>query len=737
MKRLILAGLVLILFLSKSLGQELELLVKPISSTIHLDGRLDEYFWEDAVLAHQFQLNQPFDSVEATLPTEVRVSRDQQYFYIGAICHTKPDQKNIIQSLKRDFDFHQNESFAIFIDAFSDANSGLAFAVSPYGVQLDAIIPRGGTKELSLSWDALWYAEVFRNEAKGFWSLEIAIPFKTLRFKENNPQWRINFARIDMQHNEFSTWKPVPRGFSIYNLAHMGILNWSQPPTRQGNHAAVIPYTATKLYQEGGSNNKTTNLRQVFGLDAKIALSSSLNLDFTLNPDFSQVEVDDQVIDLNRFEISFPEKRILFLENSDLFAGLGNSRVRPFFSRRIGSLNREPVPVKVGIRLSGKLNENWRVGLMSVQTGASEELNLQSQNYTVAAAEKKVFSNSSLTGFITNRLAFDKHNTITNDFNTITGVEFNYRSKNGKWDGKAFFHQAFSPNHSNASRAYSAKLRYTTRVFSIFGGADRIDENYKTDLGFVPRLYHENQYEDTLYRIPYIQCRSNGYYRIYPKSKSSWIAYYGPGFSANLYTGKDLDYQEHEFSLSFFAQFLNSSRVELRLMDYAPRLFFPFQLSGMDAPFLAGNYRSQGIQLDYRSDTRQVISTKLSIGYGGEYGGKLTNVEGELNFRKQPWGVLGLTYSYRNLSDFEEVYSNPNFTLLGSKFEISFNRNLFFTTYLQYNTQKDNFNINSRFQWRFKPMSDLFLVYTENYTALDFTKKNRAVVLKINYWLNL
>ncbi|MEL6923467.1 MAG: DUF5916 domain-containing protein, partial [Bacteroidota bacterium] len=721
-----------------------QLSVGTIDGAIHLDGQLDEAAWQTVAPATSFQMNQPFDSLPAQLDTEVRMLQDDQMLYIGAICRTFPKKDFVIQSLKRDFNLWQNESLAIFLDVFSDANSGLVFAVNPWGVQMDAIIPRGGTRTLSLSWDALWHAEVHRDRASGYWSVEIAIPFKTLRFKKGNRDWRANFARVDMQSNQYSSWRPVPRGFNIFTLAYMGSVHLAKAPTKTSANVSLIPYGAMKLFHEHRNGQDLTNLKPAVGVDAKVGITSSLNLDLTVNPDFSQVEVDDQVIDLSRFEISFPEKRIFFLENSDLFASLGNSRVRPFFSRRIGSFDDQPVPVNFGLRLSGKLNNDWRIGLMSMQTGANARLGLNSQNYGVAAIERKVGTNSSVVGFATNRQAFSDRSieptpgtTLAKDYNRIIGGEFNYRSKGSHWDGKIFLHKAFYPGQQNESLAYGAKMRYRTRVLSLFAGVDAVDEDFQTDLGFVPRLYHENLQEDSTYRIPYMQFRVNGYYRFYPESKHSRVAYFGPAFSWNLFTDHQLNYQEHDASLSFFVQWLNSSRVELSLNDYAPRLFFPFQLSGMDIPFAAGNYPGRSVQLDYRSDSRQVLFTNLSIGYGGEYLGRLLNLRGELNFRQQPWGVFGLNISYRDLSQFDQIYNNPSFTLIGSKIELSFSRNLFLTTYLQYNTQRDNFNVNARFQWRFQPMSDLFLVYTENYTALNFEQKNRAVVLKVNYWLNL
>ena len=710
--------------------------ILPTDSSITIDGRIEESAWNDAATADDFQMNMPFDSLPASSPTKVYLTYNDQFLYIAAKCYSPPGKEFVIQSLKRDFAFRKNESFLVFIDAFSDGNSSIALGVNSHGVQLDAIIPRGGTKNISLSWDEKWYAEVVRNATQGYWTVEMAIPLKSLRFKVNSKKWNINFARIDLANNEHSSWNPVPRGFNLYTLSELGQMNWEAPLLKPKHNIALIPYLATGVNFDYQQSDPQVDIKPRIGLDAKISLSSSLNLDLTINPDFSQVEVDDEVINLNRFEISFPEKRILFLENSDLFSSLGNSRVRPFFSRRIGSYEKQAVPILFGARLSGKLNNNWRLGLMSVQTAAVKNFNLKSQNYLVAALEGKVFSNSSISAFVTNRQSFEENKIERNDQNRIGGVEFNFRSRDSKFDGKAFVHSNLQKTDGANAITYAGKLRYKTRTISLFLGMDKVGKNYQADMGFVPRLYHENIAEDSIYRITYVQFRANGYYRFYPKQKNSIVEFYGPSFRSNLFTGDHLEYQEHDINLGFFVQFLNSSKLEFILKEFSPRLFFPFQLSGMLVPFKAGNYPNKAIRAEFKSDKRKFLSGMFALEYGGEYEGKLFNIEGELSLRKQPWGVFTFNFSHQNLSDFPEIYGSPVYTLLGSKMEFSFSRNLFFTTYLQYNTQKNNLNINSRFQWRFRPMSDIFLVYTENYQPTNLSIKNRGLILKLNYWFN-
>ena len=199
------------------------------------------------------------------------------------------------------------------------------------GAQWDGLMYEGG--KVDLSWDNKWTSVVKKDDDK--WVFEASIPFKTIRYKKGITKWGINFSRMDLKTTEKSSWAPVPRQFPTASLAYTGILVWDQPPPQAGSNISVIPYVlggSSKNYEK----DTPTSYKKEIGVDAKIAVTSSLNLDLTINPDFSQVEVDRQVTNLDRFELFFPERRQFFLENGDLFANFGYTTIRPFFSRRIG-----------------------------------------------------------------------------------------------------------------------------------------------------------------------------------------------------------------------------------------------------------------------------------------------------------------------------------------------------------------------------------------------------------------
>lgn len=231
------------------------------------------------------------------------------------------------------------------------------------------------------------------------------IPFKTIRYKYGINNWGINFSRSDQSINEISVWNKVPFNFSVSSLAFTGILVWDTPPKKPGVNISLIPYAIGGINRDN-LKDETRWLYKVGG-DAKIAITSSLNLDITGNPDFSQVDVDRQVTNLTRFSLFFPEQGQFFLENSDLFARFGFTKICPFFSRRIGLFNGEKVPIIAGARLSGKINRKVRIGAMNIQTAGSSKLNIEAQNYSVGALQWQAFGRSSFGLIFVNRQGFE------------------------------------------------------------------------------------------------------------------------------------------------------------------------------------------------------------------------------------------------------------------------------------------------------------------------------------------
>jgi len=273
------------------------------------------------------------------------------------------------------------------------------------------------------------------------WTVEMAIPFKTLRYETGRSIWGINFLRNDKKNNRQDAWAQVPRQFWFIDLGYTGQLQWDASPKKANGNISLIPYVNTNLFKDFEENTPTDYNLDV-GVDAKIALTSSLNLDLTVNPDFSQVEVDQQVTNLTRFSIFLPERRTFFLENSDIFSNFGIPIAKPFFSRRIGlDADGQSVPIAYGARVSGNVASGTRIGLMNVQTRSSEEQ--LAQNYSAAVVNQRIFGRSLIKGLFINRQSFEDGELSKNDYNRNASLEFNYQNTDGTWQGWAGYHHSF------------------------------------------------------------------------------------------------------------------------------------------------------------------------------------------------------------------------------------------------------------------------------------------------------
>jgi len=274
--------------------------ISSISETINIDGVLDESIWSALEKHGDFYQKSPLDGILAEKKTEIQITYDQSNIYVAATLYD--DENYVINSLKRD-QFGEEDNFAIMLDPQNQNANGYAFGVNARGAVTEALIDPNDADD---GWDNKWNVAV-KNYADR-WTVEMAIPFKTLRFKKDNKVWGVNFYRSEPGANEEHVWSPVPRQFSSLDLGYFGDMVWDTAPAPQGKNIALIPYATASVNNDPSADPSSTSDINV-GLDAKVGLSTGLNLDLTVNPDFSQVDVDRQVTNLTRFNIFFPERR--------------------------------------------------------------------------------------------------------------------------------------------------------------------------------------------------------------------------------------------------------------------------------------------------------------------------------------------------------------------------------------------------------------------------------------------
>lgn len=713
------------------------------SDQIVLDGVLDEAAWGQAELMDDLKQQFPYDTSASRVRTEFRLTYDEHFLYVSAVAYDNTPGDYVISSLRRDFRGPGLDGLAIIVDPFQDVTNGFFFGLSPAGVQREGLISNGYMRgdDLDLSWDNKWYGEAKIEVGK--WTAEIAIPFKTLRFKSGSKIWNVKLYRQDSKENERSVWPWTPRQFELGNLNYTGEMIWDEPPVAPKTNISLIPYLATKGSKDFISETPTKSDFQVGG-DAKIAVTSSLNLDLTINPDFSQVEVDQQVTNLDRFEIFFPERRQFFLENADLFSSYGHPFGKPFFTRRIGVARDEVTGTNVqnrinfGARLSGNLNKNYRIGLLHMQTEAISEINVPKFDYTVATAQRRIGSNSNIRAIFVNRQRFS---TETSDFrlegydyNRVLGIDYNYSFLNNKITGTHFYHRQFTPTKIDAPFSYGSSVAYNSKQISLSWWQQIFGKGYAPAVGYLPRT-------------GYKRVSPSGEYRFFPDSET--IIYHGPTFDMVFIWDDVFGYSDNEQTLGYSVNFQNNAKLSVNGKRTFTYLFeddfdptrSPEGLMAVPLPD-STDYHYTNIELSYNSDPRKLFNYELKMVSGEYFNGTRNGLQAKVNYRIQPYGVLSLDMNYNKI-ELPAPYQSADIYLISPRVDLTLSRTVFFTTFFQYNSQFSNININSRFQWRFKPVSDLFIVYTDNYfydfdmPQQNFSPKTRSIVLKLTYWFNM
>lgn len=722
--------------LAQKKNESYQLHINRATSPISIDGVADEPAWQATEVATNFWMVLPMDTSRANVRTDVRMTYDEHHIYLSAICyHGNVAGPYIVESLRRDWAFSKNDNFIFFIDTFDDQTNGFTFGTNAAGAQWDGLLYEGG--KANLSWDNKWTSAVKNYPDR--YVLELAIPFKTIRYKQGITRWGINFSRQDLKTTEKSSWTPIQRQFPTASLALTGVLIWDQPPPHPGPNISLIPFALTNLTRDYQNGIPTQNKFDA-GLDAKVAVTSSLNLDLTVNPDFSQVDVDQQVTNLDRYELFFPEKRQFFLENGDQFTNFGYATIRPFFSRRIGLGG---VPIRFGARLSGKLNKDWRIGIMDMQTGRVDDSGLPAQNFAVVALQRRVSARSNVGMIFVNKESLSyapvADKPVYSQFNRNLGFEYNLASANNFWTGKALFVKSFSPQPTSQAPSgddavYAANLQYNSRRWLISGQVESVGKNYTAEAGYVPRRAYE-------------RLMGTLGYTFLPLASS--VLSHGPTLTSTYFFDPARRQSDNESVLSYAVTFRSKSVFTAWVATDYVRLLQPFDPTNSGQQTLATGTEHYWTAwgTDFDSKPQSLFTYGFSSRYGGYYAnGTRLNLTADLGYRFQPYVSLAASANYNDIR-LPQPWGNTTFWLVGPRFDLTLTNKLYLTTFVQYNEQQKNMNINARVQWRYKPASDFFLVYTDNYLPNSaqigqdvpgfLSVKNRALVLKWTYWWNI
>jgi hypothetical protein len=703
---------------AKSAEGRLTLLASRTENPVILDGVLDDPVWKTASPVAGFVQAEPKESEAATEDTEVRVAFDADSLYIAAYCHDRDPEKLIVAALRKDFKEDEQDSFGVAIDTFRDRRNGYIFYTNPRGAKSDQQFANEG-RELNTSWDAVWFVATSR--VQDGWIAEIRIPFKALRFEPSQRAvWGINFTRRIRRKNELTYWSPIPRSYTFARMSLGGDLLGLDAGT-PGRDLRIKPYLSGRTVRPtGGVYGQSGDV----GLDFKGALTSSLTLDATVNPDFAQAEADEQQVNLTQFSQFFPEKRDFFLENSGVFyvgdAGRNNrvsvaptpdEDLLPFFSRTIGlAPDGTPIPITAGGRLTGRLGGFTVGGLFAHTKAASgQPANL----WGVFRLRRNILKNSDVGAIFMTRDSTG----ASSSYNRVYGLDATIRFP-GRIDWSIYGLASQSPNRHGGQSAFRTSLNREGNFLHAKAGVLLIDPEFNDELGYLKRVGIRKTFSDIGIRPRPVSLRRFGIRELHPHAV--WDYY-------NDLDGRFLAKKMHN-GFTFFLN--NGGFLEYSANPQADTLAAPFKINPKYAAIPAGFYDWHVHQIKLSSDPSRKVSLNLDLGKGGLWNGRQESIFPQLRFRPSfRFNVqAGLS---RTRVDLDAQNTHYVQSLLTVRANYSFSRNMFLDALVQYDSEQKLRNTNIRFNFIHRPLSDLYVVYNEqSFDTPEAPKAGRSLVVK-------
>ncbi len=685
-----------------------------ITDEISLDGFLDEEAWDIALPATDFVQRRPIVGVPAGEPTEVRFLFDDQNLYIGVICFDSQPDRIAVNDLEEDFNYMGSDVVVIALDSLHDLQTAFTFRTNAAGAKADAqLSSSGGGGGFNNDWDGVWDVRTNRDDAG--WTAEFVIPFKTLRFSTAETQvWGVNINRRILRLNEEDDWSPTPIRYSITRVSQYGTLLGLEN-IRQGRNLKVTPFVTAGLTQirpAGAAYGNFENAQNYDGgVDVKYGLTPSLTLDATYRTDFAQVEVDQQQVNLTRFNLFFPEQRDFFIENASTFTFGADSNVVPFFSRRIGlSSSGTPIPIVGGGRVSGQLGR-FDLGVLAMKTERQDLV--PSNNYFVGRVKRNLMTNSWIGALLTNR-----DSTIEGDYNRVYGADIHLHFFD-RLDIDSHLIQSDTPgvSNNNQARQFQASWR-DDEVFAVAGYSE-IQTHFNPELGFVRRSNH-TRYAGQFYWSPLIE---------------------GSTLLRNFVIGTRLDYFENggtnqietrEAALDLGVRFEDGGSIDFGLLQTFDRLTAPFRIRN-DVSIPEGDYQYLGYTARFSTNAGRKLSGNAGIDWGEFWDGRRRSLTGGLSWRPDYHLRIGLNYTRNKVN-----LTHGEFTtdLVGARFLYAINATTSLNAFLQYNADTQQVSSNIRFNIIHNPLSDFFLVYNDLRDTHNGQVLQRAVILKFTNLFN-
>jgi len=681
-----------------------------------LDGKLDEEAWNQSNVVGDFKQKDPNEGMPATEKTEVRALYDGENLYFGIRCLDSQPEGILARELRRDDRFGNDDSFAVILDTFHDHRNAFLFRINPRGTQYDALITEEGI-DVNVSWDEKWEVETSIDEEG--WSAEVQIPLKSIRFSSSVAEsmtFGVDFERIIRRKNEFTYWNNFNRDFNFHQVSQAGHLGGLKE-TENSLRVRIKPFTTGRIITEGAAQRNTSFLGDVGLEDLKIPITSGLTLDATLNTDFAETEVDDQIINFDRVPIFFPEKREFFLEGAGIFEfgivrGERRAQVKLYHSRRIGlSDDGEEIPMLGGVKLTGRVGERFTVGFLNAQT---DDFGLRpGDNFTVLRLKRDLLSRSTLGVFLTNRQAEG------GDFNRVIGMDqnlifFEHLSLNG------MFGRSFTDGLSDNEWMGALTVAWRDDLLDTRFNYVLLDENFQSDLGFIERPGTR---------------KFDSRFGISPRPNSDIIRQFS--FSYHLEDFQRVDTKELEtriHHLNFNTSFQDGSSIRISPHRPTENLIEPLRLpGGLIVP--PGRYTWWYSSYSYMLNPARKLSGSVSYRYEKDYYG-----EGGRRHQWQFTPVLKLSSRFST----DVAYSINRIGLFGGELvtfhqvnnsiNVALSRKWLTSTTIQYNSDRNLIGINFRLNYIYRPGDDLFIVYNDSRNRTDSpAEMDRSLVIKLTH----
>lgn len=657
-----------------------------IDSSIRIDGELTESVWKDVSPITDFIQKDPDQGAPSTYKTEVRIISSEQGLYISAICY-QPRSKIVVKNLERDFEYFQNDLFGISIDGILDQRNSLVFQVTPLGNMMDMQVIDGG--DYNLDWNANWSAKTKIYEDR--WVAEMQIPWNVLRYPSGADEFGIILTRNIRSLNEFTSVPAVPRSMTVYRMEYAGRLTDLETPPPSTN-IQVNPYVLTDYRNIEKGSVSESELDPKLGGEIKWGVTTNSVLDLTLNTDFAQAEADEQVVNLNRYSVFFPERRQFFLENYDLFSLNVSNWVLPFFSRRIGlSGSGQPIPIDAGARFVSQTSD-YQLGMLAIRQ--REQGESPASNFGVLRYSKNFSGQSRIGGLVTikNEEAVNTTSAHNNSTFTIDGFHrFNQSLSmqlmaSGSYDeitGDGLGGQLWVGYSNNLM--YIGLLEYYNRNYNPGIGLEILDDNY-------------------IMTSPAIN------FDLRPKWLPSYIRSYNPGVYAYIFNNS-VD-GSHLFSYAGFGL------VELNFQD-GSIFYFTIQPNWqeLDVPFFpvgievsSGSYQYNRYFLTYASNPSAKISGAINTSFGTYYDGSLERYTLSGRLAPIPYVEFEGSYELTRIHDLGINQLDEETHLFQFGPRLALNPRLLFSGLYQWNSSSDQHLVNARISWEFLPLSYVYLV---------------------------